>query len=138
MSVATTATAGSHASRQPRARLRRLDLAAVRRFHVYTDIVLVSAAWFGAYTTRLLLNDTLGYVINDASSYQAALPLLVPPWIASCWIFGIYQTTRLKTVVDQIQELLKGVLLGLLVISSLAYFLRELEIGRLVVLLAAA
>ena len=137
-----TAASTSHAAGCAPTRLRgvrsRLDLAAVRRFHIYTDVLLVSAAWLGAYSTRFLLNSALGYPINEAASYEAALPLIVPPWIASCWLFGIYQTTRLKTVVDQIQELLKGVLLGLLVISSLAYFFRELEVGRLVVLLTAA
>ena len=138
MTAASTAAAASRDSQRPRYARRGLDLAAVRRFHIYTDVFLVSAAWFGAYSTRFLLNETLGYVINEAESYQTALPLIVPPWIASCWIFGIYQTTRLKTVIDQIQELLKGVLLGLLVISSLAFFFRELEVGRLVVLLTAA
>ncbi len=136
--TATAATAGSHQQARGGLRLRGLDLAAVRRFHIYADVLLVSAAWFAAYSTRFFLNDTLGYVINESASYEAALPLIVPPWIASCWLFGIYQTTRLKTVIDQIQELLKGVLLGLLVISSLAFFLRELEVGRLVVLLTAA
>ncbi len=138
MTAASTATRRSRDTRWPRILSGQLDLAAVRRFHLYADVILVSIAWFAAYSTRFALNDTLGYVINESASYQAALPLIVPPWIASCWLFGIYQTTRLKTVIDQIQELLKGVLLGLLVISSLAFFLRELEVGRLVVLLTAA
>jgi exopolysaccharide biosynthesis polyprenyl glycosylphosphotransferase len=137
VTASSTSADASHASARPASIRPRLDLAAIRRFHIYTDVLLVSAAWFGAYSTRLLLNSALGYPINEAASYEAALPLIVPPWIASCWLFGIYQTTRLKTVIEQIQELLKGVLLGLLVISSLAYFLRELEVGRLVVLLTA-
>jgi exopolysaccharide biosynthesis polyprenyl glycosylphosphotransferase len=138
VTAASTHDALSHAQASARSARPRLDLAAVRRFHIYTDVLLVAAAWLGAYSTRLLLNSALGYPINEAATYEAALPLIVPPWIASCWLFGIYQTTRLKTVVEQIQELLKGVLLGLLVISSLAFFFRELEVGRLVVLLTAA
>jgi exopolysaccharide biosynthesis polyprenyl glycosylphosphotransferase len=43
----------------------------------------------------------------------------------------------MHTVVDELAALFRGVALGLLAVSSLAFFLRELELGRAVVLLAA-
>jgi len=116
--------------------MNKLDLRTIRRFHVYADVFLVSLAWLGAYATRSILTDLFGYSINPSSTYLNALPLVVGPWITTCWVFGIYQTTRMKTVIDQIQQLLKGVVLGLLVIASISFFIRELELSRSVVLLA--
>jgi exopolysaccharide biosynthesis polyprenyl glycosylphosphotransferase len=113
----------------------RIDLTAVRRFHVYTDMVLVSVAWIGAYAVRSALSGTLDRNLNPFDPYLAALPLIVLPWVFSCWLFGIYRTTRMQTLVDHFQSLLRGVILGLLVISSLSFFFRELEFGRAVVLL---
>jgi exopolysaccharide biosynthesis polyprenyl glycosylphosphotransferase len=118
--------------------LGALDLAAIRRFHLYTDVLLVSLAWLAAYWTRSALDGVLGYAINTPESYIGALPGVVVAWIASCWIFGIYETTRMKSVIDQIQQLLKGVILGFFVISSLAFFFKELDLGRTVVVLTGA
>jgi exopolysaccharide biosynthesis polyprenyl glycosylphosphotransferase len=113
-----------------------LDLAAVRRFHVYTDILLVSLGWLGAYFLRHALNDLLGRDINPFESYLHALPLIVLPWILSGWFFGIYRPARMNTLIDQFHTLLRGGLLGLLVISSVSFFVREMNFGRSVVLMS--
>jgi len=125
-------------TRASRGLLGALDLAAIRRFHLYTDVLLVSGAWLAAYWTRSALDEVVGYSINTPEIYIAALPLIVGSWIAACWLFGIYETTRMKSVIDQIQQLTKGVLLGLVVLSSMAFFVKELDLGRTVVLLTAA
>ena len=117
--------------------MKGVDLASVRRFHVYTDVVLVSLGWLAAYLLRSALNEPLGKDINSFENYLHALPLIVIPWIASGWVFGIYRPTRMRTLVDQFQTLLRGGLLGLLVISSVSFFFRELDFGRSVVLLSA-
>jgi exopolysaccharide biosynthesis polyprenyl glycosylphosphotransferase len=114
----------------------RLDLAALRRLHVAADCALVSLAWLGAYGIRLVLRDVLG-PINSFRGYVEALPLVVLPWVATCWLFGIYRGTRMRTLVDELQALLRGSALGLLVVSALAFFFRELEFGRSVVALSA-
>jgi exopolysaccharide biosynthesis polyprenyl glycosylphosphotransferase len=118
-------------------RMQLIDLRAVRRLHVLTDAVLVSVGWLLAYAFRYALNDVLGYPINSFYWYLRALPLVVLPWIASCWVFGIYGRTRISTPTHQIQSLLRSVALGLLVVSSISFFFKELQFGRVVVLACA-
>jgi exopolysaccharide biosynthesis polyprenyl glycosylphosphotransferase len=115
-----------------------LDLAALRRLHLYADVALVCLAWLAAYATRWALNPVFGYPINPFEVYAAAAPLVVLAWTASCFAFGIYGTTRFASAVDEIQRLGKGVVLGLLVVSSLAFFVKEWHFGRVVVLLTGA
>jgi len=117
--------------------MQRVDLRALVRLHIFTDAILVSVGWFSAYALRHALNDTLGVSINPFDWYLRALPLVVVPWIASCWVFGIYGRSRISTSTNQIQSLLRGVALGLLVLSSISFFFKELQIGRGVVLACA-
>ena len=49
----------------------RIDLAAVRRFHVYTDVVLVSVAWIGAYAVRAALSGPLDRTLNPLDSNKS-------------------------------------------------------------------
>ena len=117
--------------------MRKPPLAALRRLHVATDCVLVSLGWLGAYGIRWALDDVLGTPINPFRRYVEALPLVVVPWVATCWLFGIYRVARLRTLVDELQALLRGSALGLLVVSALSFFFRELEFGRFVVAISA-
>jgi exopolysaccharide biosynthesis polyprenyl glycosylphosphotransferase len=116
---------------------RRLDISALQKLHVLGDCLLVSAGWVGAWGIRRALDDVLG-PINPIDPYVQALPLIVVPWITTCWLFGIYRTQRMKTVVDELQNTLRGVALGLLVVSALGFFFRELYFGRFVVLISGA
>jgi exopolysaccharide biosynthesis polyprenyl glycosylphosphotransferase len=118
--------------------MQLIDPRAVRRLHVFTDTILVSIGWLSAYAFRYALNDVLGYPINSFYWYIRALPLVVLPWIISCWVFGIYGRTRISTPMHQLQSLLRGVALGLLVVSSISFFFKELHFGRVVVVACAA
>jgi exopolysaccharide biosynthesis polyprenyl glycosylphosphotransferase len=115
----------------------RLGLDGLRRLHVACDAALVSLAWIAAYWVRFALNDLLGRPINPFDWYVHALPVVVPPWIATGWWFGIYRTQRMKTTVDELQQVFRGSALGLLVLSAVAFFFREFYFGRTVVLLMA-
>ncbi len=118
--------------------MRRPHLAVLRRLHVATDCALVSLGWLAAYGIRWGLDDVLGTPINPFRRYVEALPLVVVPWVATCWLFGIYRGARMRTLVDELQALLRGSALGLLVVSALSFFFRELEFGRFVVVMSAA
>ncbi len=111
-----------------------VDLDAIRRIHILTDTILVSIGWVGAYWLRFALNDVLGERINPFDPYFRALPLIVGPWMFSCWIFGIYRSSRMTTLMEEIQTLFRGAALGLLVVASIGFFFRELYFGRFVVM----
>ncbi|MEM7410752.1 MAG: sugar transferase [Myxococcota bacterium] len=116
----------------------KLGLREVRVLHVATDALLVSVSWLAAWAVRSALDDSLGRPINAFGDYLRALPLVVLPWLATCWWFGIYKSSRLSTGVDEFQKLLRGAALGLLVLASTSFFMKELHFGRLVVLTSAA
>ena len=113
--------------------MTKVDLSAIRRIHILADTILVSIGWIGAYWLRFALNDTLGAEINPFDVYLRALPLVVGPWMLSCWVFGIYRSTRMTTLVEEIQTLFRGAALGLLVVAAISFFFRELHFGRFVV-----
>ncbi len=117
--------------------MRRLEIQALRRAHLLADAALVSLGWLAAYGLRYALDDLFGRPINPFSWYIHALPIVVGPWIFTCWLFGIYASQRMKTVVDELQRLLRGVALGLLVLAGVGFFVKELHFGRFVVLAAA-
>jgi exopolysaccharide biosynthesis polyprenyl glycosylphosphotransferase len=109
----------------------------LRQLHVAADCALVSLGWLGAYGIRFALDGVLGTPINPFRRYVEALPLVVVPWVATCWFFGIYRGARMRTLVDELQALLRGAALGLLVVSALSFFFRELAFGRFVVVASA-
>jgi len=117
--------------------MRKLEIQALRRMHLLADAALVSLGWLAAYGLRYALDDLFGRPINPFSWYVRALPIVVGPWIFTCWLFGIYASQRMKTVVDELQRLLRGVALGLLVLAAVGFFVKELHFGRFVVLAAA-
>jgi exopolysaccharide biosynthesis polyprenyl glycosylphosphotransferase len=112
-------------------------LARLRALHVATDALLVSLGWLAAYWVRFALNEPLGRPINPFDWYVRALPVVVVPWIATGWLFGLYRSARMKTAVHELQTVLRGAALGLLVLASISFFFRELYFGRTVVLLSA-
>jgi exopolysaccharide biosynthesis polyprenyl glycosylphosphotransferase len=114
-----------------------LDLRRLRWLHVLCDSLLVSIGWLGAWGVRRALGAALDAPINPFEWYVAALPVVVGPWIATCWWFGIYHGPRMKTAVDELAKLLRGAALGLLVLSAIAFFFKEFRFGRTVVLASA-
>jgi len=105
---------------------------ALRRVHIAADCLLVSLGWLGAYGLRRALVPTLG-PINAFETYVAALPLIVLPWVLTGWFFGLYRSQRMKTLVDEMQSVFQSAALGLLVVSTIGFFFRELYVGRFVV-----
>ena len=114
-----------------------MKLTTLRALHVATDALLVSLGWLAAYGMRYALAEPIGRAINPFDGYLRALPIVVVPWIATCWWFGIYRSRRTHTAVDELSKLLRGAMLGLLVLAAVGFFFKELAFGRLVVLASA-
>jgi len=106
----------------------------LRRLHLGTDVVLVTIAWVAAYWTRRALNPLLGIQINPFTDYARSIPLIVLPWLFCSWLFGLYRPRR-NTTVEAIQDSLKAATLGFLVVSSVGFFFKEYDFGRIVVAL---
>jgi exopolysaccharide biosynthesis polyprenyl glycosylphosphotransferase len=116
--------------------MRALDAKRLRRLHVLADGALISLGWLGAWALRAALDPWL-QPINPLGGYLRALPLIVGPWLACCWLFGIYRGPRMRTPIDETQALFRSVALGLLVVSAISFFVKELDFGRFVVLASA-
>ena len=114
-----------------------MKLSTLRVLHVASDALLVSLGWVAAYGIRHAVSGPVGRTINPPDAYLGALPLVVVPWIAACWWFGIYRSQRTHTAVDELSKLLRGATLGVLVLAALAFFFKELAFGRSVVLASA-
>jgi exopolysaccharide biosynthesis polyprenyl glycosylphosphotransferase len=114
-----------------------MRLSTLRALHVATDALLVSLGWLAAYGIRYAVSEPLGRAINPLDGYLGALPVVVVPWIATCWWFGIYQSQRTHTAVDELSKLLRGATLGLFVLAAVSFFFKELAFGRLVVVASA-
>src|SRR6185503_6646203 len=110
-----------------------MKLSTLRALHVATDALLVSAGWLAAWGIRYALAEPIGRSINPLDGYLGALPIVVVPWIAVCWWFGIYRSRRTQTAVDELSKLLRGAMLGGLVVAAVGFFFKELGFGRLVV-----
>jgi len=118
--------------------MTKFDTKTLRRIHLGTDVLLVSAAWVGAYWLRVALSGVIGNPPNAFEAYRVALPAIVIPWITTCWWFGIYRSARMSTLIDHIQNLFKGVFLGVVVISTLCFFFfKDFDFSRTVILLLA-
>jgi exopolysaccharide biosynthesis polyprenyl glycosylphosphotransferase len=117
--------------------MRWIDPAGLRRLHILSDCLLVAIGWIAAYGLRYALNETAGYPINTFGNYLRALPLVVLPWVLTGWLFGLYRVQRMNTAVDELQSLFRSAALGALVVASIGFFFRELEIGRFVVIAMA-
>ena len=94
--------------------------------------------WLAAWGLRHAMAEPIGRAINPLDWYLRALPIVVVPWIATCWWFGIYRSRRTQTAVDELSKLLRGAMLGLLVLAAVGFFFKEFQFGRLVVLTSAA
>ena len=117
--------------------MRELEPRTVQALHVAADVGLVSISWIGAWGLRRALDGVMGNPINPLDAYLGALPMMAMAWVFSCWLFGIYRSARMKTSVDELQTLFRGVALGLLVVGALSFFFKELHFGRFVVLASA-
>jgi len=115
-----------------------MKLGTLRALHVATDALLVSLGWLAAYAVRYAVAEPIGRAINPFDWYVRALPIVVGPWIATCWWFGIYRSCRTQTAIDELSKLLRGATLGLLVLSAIGFFFKELAFGRTIVLASAA
>ncbi len=103
---------------------------------VLTDIVGFSLAWYGAYFTRAWLGQWLG-PLNEITPYNHVYIVVVIAGLVNCALFGLYRTRRRLSSLARWGALLKATYHYLLYMMVIGYFLKELDLGRLVIFFAA-
>lgn len=99
------------------------------------DSLFISINWFLAYFLRQELSGIFGYPLNPIKNYISMLPIVLILWVSANSYFGLYKIKKDTTGFEEIQGVLKSVFLGILIMSAISFFLKELDIGRSVIIL---
>lgn len=99
------------------------------------DIICLTVAWFLAYEVRDALTPLFGYRINPLRNYLEVYPVFILLWVFSAFSYGLYRRLKDVTPTDEFKTFFKTVFLGSTITMSLAFLLREYELGRSVILL---
>lgn len=99
-----------------------------------TDGILVMLAWLGAYAIRDHF-PVWGVAINSIRSYVMTIPLVIGLWLVACATLGLYRRSRALSVRDEFVQVAGAACLAWLVTIAAGFLLRELSLGRSVVLL---
>jgi exopolysaccharide biosynthesis polyprenyl glycosylphosphotransferase len=104
---------------------------------VSKDVMVVSAAWIGAYFLR---HHAAGRVffrkdINPIDNYLLLLPIIICALLFTNYSFGLYRRHREVSRLQEIQQYIKAFLMAALIVTSISFMAKELDIGRSVVAL---
>ncbi len=102
---------------------------------VSADAVSISIAWFSAYWLRWVLTPLFGYAINPFYIYAESYPMVVVLWVIANSVFGSYRPGKLRKTLEEVQALMRGVLLAALVVMSVSFLFKEYDFARSVVLI---
>lgn len=105
------------------------------------DLFIAGASWLGAWYARYLLNPVairLGHQpINEIDPYLTALPFLLLTWIVVCNRHDLYQRRHVMPLFELV-SLLRSTMMYGLAAAGISFLLKDLDIGRSVVLLSVA
>lgn len=99
------------------------------------DVVGFSVAWKLAYWTRHGMAPLLG-PINEFAPYAQAHAVIVAVGMANTALFGLYALRRRLSSINSWERILKASYHYLLYMMVVGYFLKELDLGRSVILMA--
>lgn len=100
------------------------------------DAIGFSLCWIGAYHLRAALNTWFG-PINQIDPYLTVFPVIVAVAILNCGAFGLYVHRRRLSSLNQPRTLIRAGYHWLLYIIVVAFFFKELDLGRSIILLSA-
>ncbi len=97
------------------------------------DTAGFALSWMGAYWLRVGATPLLG-PINEPEPYLTVFPLMVAVGLANCAAFGLYVHRRRLSSLNRPSILLRASYHWLLYIVVVAFFFKELDLGRSVIL----
>ncbi len=98
------------------------------------DACVIGCSWIGAYYLRQWLSGVFGYPLNPIASYLHVLPVVVLLCLVANAYFGLYRRKRGASGLEDAQAVIKSALLGLFIIGTMAFLVKELSIARSVVI----
>ena len=108
------------------------------RYIFLGDVFLLPLVWLASWAVRFLLNDRFAVPINELGFYLRALPYLLPLWLLTLIYLGQYRAGRSPSALNRPMDALAGgVALGVATLA-LGNLLRDMSLGRSVILLSAA
>jgi exopolysaccharide biosynthesis polyprenyl glycosylphosphotransferase len=110
----------------------------LKKWHIVilaNDAVVISASWFAAYFIRWLATPLFGYAINPFHIYAESYPVMLVLWVATNSVFGTYKLGKLKKNLEEIQAVVRGVVLAALVVMSVSFLFKEYDFARSVLLI---
>lgn len=101
------------------------------------DAAGYSACWMGAWYLRLAFDGLLETPINEADPYQKVHAIMVGVALLNAFAFGLYIHRRRLSSLNHPALLMKASYHWLLYIVVVAFFFKELDLGRSVIVMAA-
>ncbi len=101
---------------------------------IVLDAALLCLSWFCAYWLRSSMPFYFPKLINPFRVYLLFTPVMVLAWISVCFSFGLYRRVGRMSLITELNAVFKVFLLGLLVSMSLAFLLKDLNLGRSVII----
>lgn len=97
------------------------------------DMVLICAAWVGAYYLRFytgLIEVPKG--LPSFEPYAALLPPIIVTWAVVFNVFRLYRPRRISSRLSEVLDVARACSVATLLIVALSYFLRQVDYSRLV------
>lgn len=101
------------------------------------DGTAVALSWNAAYAIRHFLSEPLNNPLNPWGPYLLMTPLIAAVWLATNATLGLYTRRRGITRIEEMTLLIRAAWIGLLLLATLAFVFKELDLARAVVLTTA-
>lgn len=113
-------------------------------FLIFADAVSAAIAWFAAFFLRAYLIPEVGFLpdsvtkpLNPFVNYLIALPMIIVTWIVICASLDLYRRQSMRTSFEELTAIVKMTFLFLITSMAVAFLLKDLSLGRAVLILSA-
>ena len=104
---------------------------------ILSDLLIVEVSFSLAYWIRFYSGIiSAGQGIPSFISYFTGSSFVAGVWILVFYLHGLYDFKRNYSIVDEIYEIIKGSLIGILIVLAPAFFFRGFSFSRLVFVIA--
>ncbi|MGC9328699.1 MAG: exopolysaccharide biosynthesis polyprenyl glycosylphosphotransferase, partial [Candidatus Hinthialibacter sp.] len=113
-------------------------------FLIFADAISAALAWFLAFALRAyvipeleFLPNALTKTLNPFINYVIALPMIIITWIIICASLDLYRRQSLRTSFEEMSAIVKMTFLFLITSMAVAFLLKDLSLGRSVLILSS-